>query len=102
MAGDFSKTDRDRARKSPIPGRSRFCGSGDANFTNGRRRRGGGAVQHAPQSARARSLSADRAGALLETAFGWRVHQSVRNEPEFSERRHFTETKYEYNTDRSL
>src|SRR5213592_1239777 len=36
IAGDISKTDRDRARNSPIPGRSRFCGSGDANFTNGR------------------------------------------------------------------
>ena len=102
IAGGVSKTHLDGAGNPPVPGRSRFFGSGDADFANGRRRRSGSAIQHAPQSARPRSLSTDRAGTLFEAPARWRVHQSVRAKPEFSERRHFPEAQSGIHHARSL
>ena len=56
---------------------------------SGRRRRGGAAVQDAPQRAEHRPLPAHRAGALSEAAARRRVHKNFRAEPEFPQRRHF-------------
>src|SRR5712692_7730749 len=84
IAGNISKTDRVGARDAPVSRRSRFCRGGNADAANRGRRRGGCAIQHAPQSSGTRFISPHRAGTLSQTSFGRRIYQSVRTKSQFS------------------
>ena len=66
--------------------RTRLSGSRDAHDAAGRGRRGGGAVQDAPQRAGHRPVPAHRAGALSQAAAGRRISEGVRAQPQLPQR----------------